>query len=338
MNDDMSPDLLITYPPEPPRRRIRAPRLSVATLVILALAGVGFVLATNLPATLAAARTGSAAATTGATGPHGGHPRGGPGGDLTVSSVSGSDVKATDHSGATVTVHTSSTTTFRRAGATSSLSALKAGTAIEVRGTRNSDGTITAAEVDIVLPRYMGTVTKISGNTITVQSPHNSATQTITVSSSTTYTRAGQSASLSDVQVGSAISAEGTVASDNSLTAEQVEIQVPHVDGQIVSVSGSTLTLRDDEDGTLTVRTTSSTTAASVSMSASGPTKTTIAVSSLKAGDYIAVEGTRNSDGSLTALTVTQMPSGGPGHMDAGGPDFGGHGGPGDPNGPTPSE
>lgn len=343
MNDDLSPDFFVDYPPRPPRRRLRWSRLSVLAVAVLALAGIGFVLATNLPATFAAAGQSTPSSTSGtaARGMDGGHMRGGPGGDLTVSSVSGSDIVAKDENGASVTIHTSSSTTIERAGTKISLSALTSGTAIDVRGARNSDGTITATDVSVALPVYAGVVTKISGNTITITSPRDNTTQTISVSSSTTYTRAGVSASLSDVAVGSEIAAEGTVNSDKSLAAARVDIDVPHVEGQIVSVSGSDIILRDPFGGTLTVHTTSSTKATSVTFGTSGPTQTTIAVSSLKAGDQISAAGTRNSDGSLTALTVTLMTNAPSGHSGDGGPGFGPGGpgfGPGDPgNGLSPA-
>lgn len=334
MNDDLSPDFFVDYPPQPPRRRLRWSRLSVLAVAVLALAGIGFVLATNLPATFAAAGQSTPSSTGGTDGPDMGHMRGGPGHDLTVSSVSGSDIVAKDEDGASVTIHTSSSTTIERAGTKINLSALTSGTAIDVRGTRNSDGTITATDISVALPIYAGTVTKISGNTITVTSPRDSATRIINVSSSTLYTRAGISASLSDVAVGSNIAAEGTVNSDKSLAAARVDIDVPHVEGQILSVSGSDITLRDPFGGTLTVHTTASTKATSVTFGTNGPTQATIALSSLKAGDQISAAGTRNSDGSLNALTVTLMPNAPSGSSGHGGPGIGPGGpgfGPGDP-------
>lgn len=334
MNDELLPDVVLPPPSAGPRRRIRWPRVAVAALLLAAVGGVGVVLASHLPSTFAAAGQSTPSAANWADGPAGEHRHGGPGHDLTVSSVSGTTIIAKDESGASVTIHTSSSTMVQRAGVSITLSDLTAGTPIEVRGARNSDGTITASEIDVALPVYAGTVTKMSGNTITVQSPRDNATQTIVVSSSTRYTRAGSSASLSDVQVGSIIAAEGAVNSDKSLAAERVDVEVPHVDGQITSVSGSTITLRDREGGTVTVHTTASTNAASVSIGANGPMRSSIALSSLKVGDQISVEGTRNSDGSLTALSVTLLPNAPSGHDSAGGPGFGDDG-PGDDMGPA---
>lgn len=322
MNDEFSHDIVLSGPPARPRRRIKWPRLGVAALLLVGLAGVGFVVATQLPSTFAAAGQSTPSTSRDVDGHGGGHMRGGPGHDLTISGVSGTTITAKDENGSTVTIHTSASTVIQRAGATVTLSALTAGVQIDVRGARNSDGSITASAIDIVLPVYAGSVTKISGNAITIQSPRDNTTQTIVVSSSTRYTRADTSASLSDVQVGSTIAAEGTVGSDKSLAAERVEIKVPHVDGQITGISGADITLRDREGGTVTIHTTASTNAASVSFGSNGPARSGIALSSLKVGDQISVEGTRNSDGSITALSVTLMLNAPSGQWD-GGPGFG---------------
>lgn len=68
---------------------------------------------------------------------------------LTVSSVSGQTITAKNASGATVTIHVTASTQFTRNGAASSLSAVTAGTHISAMGTHNSDGSITATQIDI---------------------------------------------------------------------------------------------------------------------------------------------------------------------------------------------
>lgn len=68
---------------------------------------------------------------------------------LTVSSVSGQTITAKTAGGSTVTIHVTSSTRFTRAGAASSLSAVTAGATISVMGTHNSDGSITATQINI---------------------------------------------------------------------------------------------------------------------------------------------------------------------------------------------
>ena len=68
---------------------------------------------------------------------------------LTVSSVSGSTIVAKAPDGSTVTIHTSATTQYTRAGQSVSASAITVGSRIHVTGTHNSDGSITATRIDI---------------------------------------------------------------------------------------------------------------------------------------------------------------------------------------------
>jgi hypothetical protein len=67
------------------------------------------------------------------------------------------------------------------------------------------------------------TVTSVNGSTIVAKASDGSAV-TITVSSSTTYRKAGQAAALSDISVGSVISVMGTRNSDGSITATSIDI------------------------------------------------------------------------------------------------------------------
>ncbi len=218
----------------------------------------------------------------------------GPGGDLTVTGVSGQTITAKQRDGTAVTIKTTSSTVFSRAGKTVSLSAVSSGENVHVQGTKNSDGSITATRVDIELPGYRGQVTAVSGSTITVKD-RNGTTYTIKTTSSTSFEMAGQSASLSDVKTGEQMSAEGTLNSDNSLNAETVQIELPGYRGQVTAVSGSTITVQD-HGGTHTIQTTSSTKFTRGGQSAS--------LSDVKTGDQIDAEGTLNSDGSLAAQVV----------------------------------
>ncbi|MEO8973494.1 MAG: DUF5666 domain-containing protein [Ktedonobacteraceae bacterium] len=68
---------------------------------------------------------------------------------MTVSSVSSNTIVAKTASGSSVTIHTTASTKYTKAGATASASAIKAGTRIQAMGTHNSDGSITATSIDI---------------------------------------------------------------------------------------------------------------------------------------------------------------------------------------------
>src|SRR5262249_41128366 len=245
----------------------------------------------------------------GAFGPGGKGDHGrGPHGGLTVTSVGGSTITATRRDGATVTIHTTSSTTYGRAGKTVDASAITKGERIGVRGTRNSDGSITATHIEVLLPHASGSVTAISGGTITVQG-RDGASQTIHTSASTAVERAEQTASLSDIKVGDRIVAEGAQNSDGSLNAEAIYIVLPHGAGQITAISSGSITVRDPFGGTLVIHTDSSTKFESVTRGTNGPERATSKLSDLKIGDTIIAEGIRASDGSLNALVVTKVPA-----------------------------
>lgn len=266
-------------------------------------------------------------------GPHG--PKGGPGGfrgphgpgrggELTVSSVSGSTITAKDPRGKTITVKVASNATYTRLGKTVSASAVTAGVTIHVRGTRNSDGSLTATRIDIEVPSYGGQVTAVSASTITVKDRQGTS-HTIHTSSSTTVERADTASSLSAIKVGDEIVAFGAKNSDGSLNAEQIDVRLPHAGGQITKVTSSAITVTGRDGASQTIHVTGSTRYVTITMGANGPTRTTTTLSALKAGVHVNAEGVKNSDGSLTAAVVTIMPNP---------PAGGAHGGPGGPGGP----
>lgn len=68
---------------------------------------------------------------------------------LTVSGVSGQTITAKAADGSTATIHTSSSTKYTKNGQTASASAVTAGSQIHVEGTKNSDGSINATQIDV---------------------------------------------------------------------------------------------------------------------------------------------------------------------------------------------
>ncbi len=146
------------------------------------------------------------------------------------------------------------------------------------------------------------TVTAVNGNTITATRWGNQSV-TVQVSATTAYTEAGASASLSDVTVGAHIAVQGSRASANSTTinATGVTIVLPQEAGVVTAVNGSTLTLTGLDGRTWTVALTGSTRYQKAGQSAASSDVTT--------GTAVVVEGTQNSDGSLTAVRVAiQLP------------------------------
>jgi len=144
--------MAIPPPLEAAPRRSR--RWLVPALLALAFAftlGVGaFAGATMLKTAQAAAGGPGIAqfslASTPGSGPHGGQ---GQCDAYTVSSVSGQTITAKASDGSTVTIHTSSSTKYTKGGQSASASAVTAGSQIHVQGTKNSDGSINATQIDV---------------------------------------------------------------------------------------------------------------------------------------------------------------------------------------------
>ena len=327
------------------KTKIRMPmKRSLAAIVVagsLVAGGAAFA-ATHAGSTAVAAATPSGTVSTAmtATGagmePPGGYGYGGRtglygrGGDLTVTKVNSNTITATGRAGQTVTVQVSATTAYTEAGTAASLADIHAGSVIAVQGSyANTSGTtINARGVTILLPTEVGVVTNVSGTTLTLTT-FGGATHTVTVSASTHYQKAGQSATLADISSGTAIVVEGTTTSNGSLNAVRVTIQEPRVSGQVTAVNGASYTVSGAFGQSYTVATTSSTTY----VNADG---TTASASAVKTGVAISAEGTLSSDGkTLTAQRVIIAPTGAGYGLGPGGGRFG-FGGPGRAFGPPP--
>ncbi len=104
----------------------------------------------NSPQSLTFAQGNNSFAQPIAGGPGAGRPQGqGQCEAYTVSSVSGNTIVGKSANGSSVTIHTTSSTTYRQAGKTVSAKAITVGAHIHVMGTHNSDGSITATSIDI---------------------------------------------------------------------------------------------------------------------------------------------------------------------------------------------
>jgi hypothetical protein len=328
-------------------------RLAIAGVAVGALIAAGALLASVGPtATLATGmNTSNTAAHLLANGPGSTTPgtpgrfgwgRGGRRGDvrfgrvLAVTGVSGNAITATGRGGRTVTVQVSTTTTYTEAGASASLAAIHPGSVIAVRGSRanTSATTVNATAITILLQREAGVVTSVSGTTITLTG-FDGAAHTVVVTGQTRYQKAGASAALSDVTVGTAIVAAGTLDSSGTLTAVRVAIRVPTVAGEVTVVNGSSngssYTVMGRFGTTYTVNTTSSTTYVNRNGAATSASAVTV-------GTYIAAQGTLSGT-TLTAQRIVVVPAGTGRGFDFGrsGPVFGpGHAGDGS-SGPTAS-
>jgi len=144
-----------------------------------------------------------------------------------------------------------------------------------------------------------GTVTKISGSTLTLRTI--SGTVTVTTTSKTTYSREDKTVKFGAVAVGDVVAVRGTRGSAPTATspiaATAITIEVPSITGRVQSVSGDTVTLVTS-DGQLDYVTLSGAT------TYQGVRGATASVASVKAGVYIVAQG---SQVSLTTFTADDV-------------------------------
>ena len=142
------------------------------------------------------------------------------------------------------------------------------------------------------------TVTKVdtAANTITATGRGGQAV-TITVTTTTTYSRAGATISLGDIHPTDQIAVQGTRTAAGAITATKIEIVLPRVAGVITAASNGTLTVSGVGGASQTVTTNAQTTYERAGK--------TVDATALATGAAIVATGTRNADGSLTALQIT---------------------------------
>lgn len=138
-------------------------------------------------------------------------------------------------------------------------------------------------------------VTAVENNTINA-TLWGSRAVTVTVDATTAYTEAGATASIADIHPGALIAVRGQRTGNATFKAMTVLIILPRVAGVVTTVGASSLTLtaRDGMPQTITV---------------DGNTRYVKgnqpgAFSDIKPGTVVAVEGTANGDGSLTARRI----------------------------------
>jgi Domain of unknown function (DUF5666) len=96
------------------------------------------------------------------------------------------------------------------------------GAGIAAVGEQASDGSITATSVRVALPRLAGTITSVSGNTITL-TDRKGTKHTVHVTSDTKITVFGKGkAAVSDLKAGMVMAAQGRQRSDGSLDATTI--------------------------------------------------------------------------------------------------------------------
>lgn len=139
------------------------------------------------------------------------------------------------------------------------------------------------------------TITAINGSNLSLRTD-DGWTRTITVTSDTTITKAGQTISVSDLKVGDEIRFAQQRNSDGTYTITRIVVVVPTVAGVVTNVTDATITVTTRDGTSQTIRTTASTT---YKVGDAAGSRSDVVV-----GAIVVAAGERGSDGTLTAATV----------------------------------
>ena len=140
----------------------------------------------------------------------------------TVTAVTADSITVTGRDGASHTVTTTNSTTYRLGGAAATRSDVVVGSRIVATGSAGTGDSFTASTVTIKAPRVAGTVTAVTASTITIQQ-RDGSTLTINVGADTTIMVAGNdNAALGDVTVGMRLAATGRQNANGSFDATAI--------------------------------------------------------------------------------------------------------------------
>jgi hypothetical protein len=142
------------------------------------------------------------------------------------------------------------------------------------------------------------TITAIDGSNVSLKT-EDGWTRTITVTSSTTITKAGQPITLADLRVGDAIRFRQTRNADGSYAINAINVVVPRVAGTVTAVTanGFTLTKRDGTTWTVTVDGSTTYTVGTLERKAGSR-------GDVNVGSEVVVQGTQSSGNSVNAMAV----------------------------------
>ena len=193
-------------------------------------------------------------------------------------------------------------TKIRKDDAAATFADLVLGTPVEVEGTLNADGTVTASEISIEDRNeaeriaFVGTLTQMTGNTLTVGG------RTVNVSSATMIVKGDTALTLADLKVGDRVLVRGTVQPDKSINATRIRVLQREDEPEEMHVAGK-VTAVDAGHNSFTIGDTVITTDAKTEFEGSG----FHGLADLKVGDFAFAEVIKQADGSLLAEEVKKF-------------------------------
>lgn len=148
-------------------------------------------------------------------------------GAISITAIAGSNVSLKTADGWTRTVAIPSDATLMKGTATIAITDLKVGDEVRFRQEVQTDGSFKVTELHVVLPHLGGSVTAVTGSSITV-TQRDGTSATIKVSPTTTY-QIGKTdgKAIGDIKVGMMAGAVGTLNADGTLSATAVHAVDP---------------------------------------------------------------------------------------------------------------
>ena len=193
-------------------------------------------------------------------------------------------------------------TKIRKDDAAAVFADLVLGTPVEVEGTLNADGSVTASEIriedrnDVNRVVFVGTLTQINGNALTVDG------LTVNLGPATAIVRGDTTLTLADLMVGDRLLVRGAVQADKSINATRIRVlqrerddepEEMHVTGKVTAVGADNFTIGD----------TVITVGAKTEFEGNG----LHSLADLKVGDSAFAEVVKRADGSLLAEEVKKF-------------------------------
>src|SRR5216684_7431900 len=191
-------------------------------------------------------------------------------------------------------------TKIRKDDAAATLADLVLGTPVEVEGTLNADGSVTASEISIEDKNdaeriaFVGTLTQIAGNALTVDGV------TVNVGSATVIVKGDTTLTLADLKVGDRLLVRGAVQADKSINATRIRVLQREGEPEEMHVAGKVTALGTDN---FTIGDTVIAVDAKTEFEGNG----LHSLADLKLGDFVFAEVMKQAGGSLLAEEVKRF-------------------------------
>lgn len=222
--------------------------------------------------------------------------------DGVITHIDSTTIKVRTRKGDEVTVRLTPDTRVRIDDWQTSVAALHAGARVEIEALRGSDGTLTALRIEAEdeLFEIEGVVKAAGVDSLTIQT-HSGEEVTVGVPPGTIIRDEDRLRSLSDLRPGDRVEVKAHVNAAGELVAVVVEVDEDddrffEIEGKIVSITGSTLTVRTEHGSDVTIWLTSETIIRGHDA--------LLDVSQLHVGDDVEIVVRRRADHSLEAVAV----------------------------------